>query len=790
MQGHDHLLELLHTDLAVVGVGGVGALGGVVVHGIVAPVEVLALGLVHGAVVVDGQQVQVGDAQVLQVVDTGGNALCGGGAFLREGQILAPVGFADAGGVVNGEVTDMELIEDGVGIIFDGVGVSVVLPALGVGGIQVDDHAPLAVDAGGPGVRIHGFHRFTIHGDGIGVVGAVQIAVDGNDPGAVLTGGHGNSFDQVIGALGAGGVQIHADSLGGGSPDPEGGAVLGPEGAQLAVIGEFLSELVGGVDGVGADHMDAALVFFVDVLQEGDLVTVQVHQLQLLGQAQDGGAAGDGDVFDDPGLNIVAVDGEGGLSIGNSLGGLDDDGVAVVVQLHGLDLVGIDHVGIQALADGEVFAHPNVDGAGDDVGQVNADLAALLGPVVARNALADLEGYILVGTAIQHDGGDALGEVILRGQILGAPGADVPFGGRRIVVNVDLDRIGILGRIADQECGILITACLGVDPAVQGIDQPLAVHDELVLVQTVDHILQLHAPDAVGVLGHVGGVPVVHGAGHRDGSSIGGLVLEGDGGVADLGADGNGLRRIHDVGVELTLAVSGGGNDPLLRGVHVVHLGKGTAIQLQVHGLRGAAEDEVQTLSLGGFKLQGHGVETVLPLSQCGAGPGAGGGAGIGPGVEVHVAPVLCISKVQGGLIGNGPHGAIFPGIGGFGQKLAVVPVFAIGIDHDVTGLAAVAAVVEQNADASGGLQIGQLNGVPVLVIGIFGELVSGPAAVDGGIGAGEPAIGVDLAPHADVAEVDGHIVHGFGRYFRLLRNTSKYAETGFPQLIHRIGII
>ena len=93
MEGLDHLLELVHSDLPVVGVGGVAALGGVVVLRVVAPVELglIQLVLLDGGVVVDRLQVHVGHAQSLHIVHAHGLAGTIGEAGLREGQVLAGV---------------------------------------------------------------------------------------------------------------------------------------------------------------------------------------------------------------------------------------------------------------------------------------------------------------------------------------------------------------------------------------------------------------------------------------------------------------------------------------------------------------------------------------------------------------------------------------------------------------------------------------------------------------------------------------------------------------------------
>ena len=98
MKSLNELLELVDSYITIVGVCGVHTLGEVVVLGIVAPV-VLTLGntLVDGVDVVDGQQVQVGDAQVLHVVKTRGDTAGRLGAGFNEAQVLANILDAGAG---------------------------------------------------------------------------------------------------------------------------------------------------------------------------------------------------------------------------------------------------------------------------------------------------------------------------------------------------------------------------------------------------------------------------------------------------------------------------------------------------------------------------------------------------------------------------------------------------------------------------------------------------------------------------------------------------------------------
>ena len=85
MEGFHHLLHFLDTDCAVIGVCGIGALRHVIVHRVVAPVELgTAAAFIGEAEIVNRQQVQMGDAQCFHVVKAGGIAVLGLGAGMGQ----------------------------------------------------------------------------------------------------------------------------------------------------------------------------------------------------------------------------------------------------------------------------------------------------------------------------------------------------------------------------------------------------------------------------------------------------------------------------------------------------------------------------------------------------------------------------------------------------------------------------------------------------------------------------------------------------------------------------------
>ena len=810
MQRHDHLLELVDAGCAIIGVGGVGALGGVVVLRIVAPVEGIAGGLIHGAVVIDRQQMQVGDAQLVQVVDTGGHTVGGGGAFLGEGQVLAAVGLGDTGAVIDGEVTDVELVDDGIGLRGDGVGVLVISPALGVGGIQVHDHAALAVDAGGTGVGVNRLNGLAVHGDCVGIVDVLQVALNGHGPDALVATGHGIGA-QVGGAslgIAAGGVQLHADSLSGGSPDIEGGGgnrVGCAQGVVDGGVGIFFGELVGGIDGVDADGVAVAV--------EGDFVLVQVHQIQnqALGHGHGVGIA----VGSDGNIDLLAVLHQLQFGSGSSQRqeGGHSNGAVGVVQLQVDDLVVLDHIGAQNGGVGQVALvaagaggiDVNIDGTGNDIRQVDADLRLLLDPILGGTAQAGLQVDIQGVTAHHSDGGDHIAvavvlEVLADAVEAVAPDIGIPYSGSTVnggfvdavgsvVVEVDGNFVVILGvGVQDQEVAVAVRAC-----GVHGVSNPVLAHHELVAVAAGLQIVQGNGPDAAGVLGHgIAAGPVVHGAEDRHGGSGIILILEGNGGAVHQGADGDGVAGVQNVGTVLALAVGGGQNDPLLGLV----VDEGAGGQQQVDGLCAVVEDEVQTGIGLSFEGDGHGVEAVVALGDVAAGPAAAVGAGIGPGIQVDAAPAQNIREVEGGLIGHGVGfglrrlglgglglgglrlgglrlgglrlGAFrLRGIGGGAGNVVELGSLVLAVPMDVEGIAvgklnnvgsllsvcgiAVFQAVEQNF----GCPDGDLGGVDIaLSQGLHeGHLRAGPFGAVGVV----PVMDIDLGPQPVVAEVDSN---------------------------------
>ena len=103
MERLNHLLEFLDSDIAVVGVRGIGTLGSVVVLGVITPVAVGSgrRGLVYGLEVIDRHELNAVDALLNEIVNAGSDVARGsveGRARLGKAEVLASVVIADARG--------------------------------------------------------------------------------------------------------------------------------------------------------------------------------------------------------------------------------------------------------------------------------------------------------------------------------------------------------------------------------------------------------------------------------------------------------------------------------------------------------------------------------------------------------------------------------------------------------------------------------------------------------------------------------------------------------------------
>ena len=148
VQTPDHLLELADPHGGVVRVGRVGTLRDEIVFRIVAPVvyAVLQPALVDRPEVERGQQMDMRDAQLLQVVQPRSEAFGRARAFLGQRQILSLVFHARIGS--DRQVAVVHLVNHDIGRRAHRR-TQVFLPPFGIGLAQIDDRGTVAVHSDG-----------------------------------------------------------------------------------------------------------------------------------------------------------------------------------------------------------------------------------------------------------------------------------------------------------------------------------------------------------------------------------------------------------------------------------------------------------------------------------------------------------------------------------------------------------------------------------------------------------------------------------------------------------------
>ena len=237
-RGH-HGAAFPHAHRTVERVGGVGAFGHVIVQRVIPPVVAAGGRLVDGGVVKDRLQLHMRDAQLLEVVYTGGVPAV---AVQRrvvghKAQVGAAPGFGHAAVRVGRKIGHVHLPH--AARVGRDVGAAIVLPAVGRGGRQVDDHAALPVGPRRAGVGVDGFGRAAAGElQLVYIVDAVQIPRDCGGP-YPLPRRLQHVAAQVRGAglgVGAGGVQLQGDGRRRGRPQLEHRLRGRPDGPQIVGI--------------------------------------------------------------------------------------------------------------------------------------------------------------------------------------------------------------------------------------------------------------------------------------------------------------------------------------------------------------------------------------------------------------------------------------------------------------------------------------------------------------------------------------------------------------------------
>ena len=421
----------------------------------------------------------VGDAQLLQVVHAHGHAVLVDKPLLGEGQVLALV-LRRTDQV--GEVTDVNLPDDGLGVGIDGVLQGIGIPALGVGLREIHHHGAVAVQTRGLAVGVGGGLGTDGGGDGVGVVGAVTAGL-GVAPDTLLPAGHGNALDEGIGVTV--GVEIQLDLGGGGSPDLEGGLIPADNRAQVgAVVVEVLGEILAvkdvhghhGLFAVALDlhavalgeiqsllHLDVArgglaahggdahhlqlTVALVDldlaVVLNGNLGVDAVLDLMLIRHTRQGKILDHIECLSSViALVLVAVP---GLEVDEGLLALNGDEAVLVEILGGVPPGGAAGLGA-VLADDEANLRYVLGDIDHDLGAV----AALVEQVALTGYIAPPDPHIavLIAAVVGPVEGDLVA-ALLRGElvfVLGDGGVGLPLGLRGIgsVECVGIDR-GLAG---------------------------------------------------------------------------------------------------------------------------------------------------------------------------------------------------------------------------------------------------------------------------------------------------------------------------------------------------------
>ena len=716
VEGLNHLLELVNTDVTIERISSVGALGNIVVLRVIAPVvllPVLQMVFIVGGEVVSRHQLNVGNAQLLQVIQSGGTALVVGAGLGHTQELALPL-VLNAGGGVDGHLTDVHLVDDGIGVVHTLVGADIVGPAIGVGSIHIQDHTAVTVGAGGLCVGVNGLSGIVAEVHGIDIVLAVQVAGNAGGPDAQIATGHIDGLNPVAYAIVTAGVQLNLHILSGGSPNLEGGLGAAPGGTKIvAVVGIVSRELV------GVEH-----TLSLDVHQTIAIDTVVTHLMghQLTAQSQGVAPviqsdAGDADIGS---IAISIRNGKGAQGIGHRHRSLDPDLTAFIVQICVSGAAGHHHVIAQnTAAGGGAGIQVEVNGTGLHVGQIDKPIVELLiGPV----SLADGIAHAGVGTAVQRIGADHTLVAADRAEgagaaALGIPEPDVPVIVGVLTVTEEVEHDGdLVGAVAADDDNTV--AFVAADHTVVGVMDPLAVHHELVFVGALGQS-QGGAPNAVGV-GHLvgGGAPVVEGTGHIDLGAAAAFVAESNLGAVDLGADHQIVLHRSNSALKLIVGVGVGiGLDP-----HFAASAQRRVINDDIRSLAAGKVVEQKTQALAGYRLISQ-IQSVIALVVTvddDTGPlvqSRVAGALHGPGVGDNTVPAQRVGEVDlhiADAAGGTADGALIaaPAMGA-GRAAAGADAVAVAVAHIGAASLTDAALVVGNVRAGGGIHaVAQLHGI------------------------------------------------------------------------------
>ena len=243
VQGHNELLEFFYAHAAVLGVGGVVALQAHIVFRVVAPVILPRVGLffVYGSVIRNRHELNVGNAQLFQMVKAGGDAAAAAALFGKAHESAAVVPLQTAAAVYR-KIAHVALVDNGVhGVLTDRA--AGILPALGVQRFKIRDVAAVAVHAARLCVNVDSFHPdIMLKFKRICVVKPESVVHKFYIPYAALYLPHAESFDLVVALARGVKVQIRGGAVG--RPDlKSGNSVLIHNAEIFARVGVFSVEL-------------------------------------------------------------------------------------------------------------------------------------------------------------------------------------------------------------------------------------------------------------------------------------------------------------------------------------------------------------------------------------------------------------------------------------------------------------------------------------------------------------------------------------------------------------------
>ena len=144
MKGLHHLLEFLDTDSRIIRIGGIRAIGHIVVHRVVSPIVLcfVQTAFVYRCIVIRRKDMYMVHTQFLQMVYTGLFSFCTLGTFFSHSKEFTLV--VDARQCIDGEIAVMHFVNHHIGKIIQS-GTYIFRPTFRIGSIKVEDSSTTSV---------------------------------------------------------------------------------------------------------------------------------------------------------------------------------------------------------------------------------------------------------------------------------------------------------------------------------------------------------------------------------------------------------------------------------------------------------------------------------------------------------------------------------------------------------------------------------------------------------------------------------------------------------------------